>query len=317
MEQQEKTNKVTRRSWWRNCVEQSDGEILAIDKMEDAVEPLNEQTTKIRQLITSLESCYHEADKEAERIIRAISSGRCPKESKERPPQRKKELENCRRILSRWCEDPAVRAINLEVGGISAERLLNLLGEASPLKIWQVGRIVDKITAALDPSRPYHMMVLDLGDYGEPGANPAGEYYKDSVEFLQQTNEVIIHDTVDGQEARMSLAMAIDMLTPCNWDFVGGIVTLLRAIGGGLHPERPYACHSRNLQLSPLCDRLRIVSNTLGVFWKDEETDEPIDRDILASLGEVTEVKRWLAASLDKTIRLQLEAPSDFWLTFR
>jgi hypothetical protein len=61
---------------------------------------------------------------------------------------------------------------------------------------------------------------------------------------------------------------------------------------------------------------LRIVSNTLGVFWRDEETDEPIDRDVLASLGEVTEVKRWLAASLDKTIRSQLEAPSDFWLTF-
>jgi hypothetical protein len=206
--------------------------------------------------------------------------------------------------------------MNLEVGGISAERLLNLLGEASPLKIWQVERIGDKITAALEPGRPYHMMVLDLGDYGEPGANPVGEYYKDASEFLQQTKEIIIHDTVDGQEARMSLAMAIDMLMPCNWDFVGSIVTLLKAIGGGLHPERPYVCHSRNLKLSPLCDRLRIVSNTLGVFWKDEETDEPIDRDILASLGEVTEVKRWLAASLDKTIRLQLEAPSDFWLTF-
>ena len=316
MEQEEKTNRVTCRSWWRNCVEQADDEILAIDKMEDAIAPLSEQTTKIRQLITGLESCYHEADKEAERIVKAIGCGQCPKESKERPPQRKKELENCHQILSRWCENTAVRGMNLEVGGISAERLLNLLGEASALKVWQVERIVDKITAALDPSRPYHMMVFDLRDYGEPGANPPGEYYKDSEEFLQQTKEIIIHDTVDGQEARISLAMAIDMLMPCNWDFVGSIVTLLKAIGGGLYPERPYVCHSRNLQLSPLCDRLRIVSNTLGVFWKDEETDEPIDRDILASLGEVTEVKRWLAASLDKTIRTQLEAPSDFWLTF-
>jgi len=286
-------------------------------KVKYIKDTLNEETTKIRGLITGMEMCYHEADIEAERIIKAIGSGRYPPESNERPPQRKKELEDCYQILSRWYEDTAVKDIDSEFGGIWAEKLLSYIGEANPLKVWQVERIVDKITAALDPSRPYHMMVLDLGDHGEPGAHPVGEYYKDAAEFLQQTKETIIHDTVDGQEAKMSLAMAIDMLMPCNWDFAGSIVTLLKAIGGNLHPERPYVCHSRNLKLSPLCDRMRTISNTLGAFWKEEEeTDETIDRDTLASLGEVTEVKRWLAASLDKTIRMQLEAPSDFWLTF-
>ncbi|MHC4085438.1 MAG: hypothetical protein ACYSWZ_23285 [Planctomycetota bacterium] len=304
------------RSWWKNCVEEADDEILAIDKLEDAIALLGEQTTKIRQLIRGLESCYHEADIEAERIVEAIGSGRCPKESNERPPQRKKELEDCYQILSGWCEDTAVKDIDSELGGISAAKLLSYIGEASPLKVWQVERIVDKVRSALEPSRPYHMMVLDLGEYGEPGARPVGEYYKDKSEFVQQTKETIIHDTVDGQEAKMSLAMAIDMLEPCNWDFVGSIVTLLKVIGGELRPERPYVCHQRNLKLSPLCDRLVTISNTLGVFWRDEETDEPIDRDILASLGEATEVKRWLAASLDKTIRLQLEDSSDFWLGF-
>ena len=304
------------RSWWRNCVEDADEEILAIDKMIEAIEPLDEQTTKIRGLITGMEMCYHEADIEAERIIKAIGCGKYPKESNERPPQRKKELEDCYRILSRWCEDTTVKDIDSELGDISARKLLSYIREANPLKVWQVERIVDKITEALDPSRPYHMMVLDLGDYGEPGARPVGDYYKDAAEFVRQTKETIIHDTVDGQEAKMSLAMAIDMLEPCNWDFVGSIVTLLKTIGGNLHPERPYVCHQRNLKLSPLCGRMRTISNTLGVFWREEETDETIDRDILASLGEVTEVKRWLAASLDKMIRLQLEAPSDFWLGF-
>jgi hypothetical protein len=121
---------------------------------------------------------------------------------------------------------------------------------------------------------------------------------------------------VDGREAKMSLAMAIDMLEPCNWDFVGSIVTLLKVIGGELRPERPYACHQRNIKLSPLCDRLVTISNTLGVFWKEEETNKKTDQDILDYLGEVTPIKRWLSASLDKTIRLQLEALSDFWLTF-
>jgi len=317
MNEEGETKQEGCRPWWRNCVEEADEEILAIDKMEEAIEPLDEETTKIRGLITGMEMCYHEADIEAERIIKAIGSGRYPPESNERPPQRKKELEDCYQILSRWCKDTTVREIDSDLGGISAKKLLSYIGEASALKVWQVERIVDKVTEALDRSRPYHMMVLDLGDYGEPGARPVGDHYKDAAEFVQQTKETIIHDTVDGQEARMSLAMAIDMLEPCNWDFVGSIVTLLKAIGGNLHPERPYVCHQRNLKLSPLCDRMRTISNTLGAFWKEEEeTDETIDRDTLASLGEVTEVKRWLAASLDKTIRLQLEAPSDFWLTF-
>jgi hypothetical protein len=313
---QEENKNGSCRSWWRNCAEEADNEITAIDKMVEAIEPLDEQTTKIRGLITGFEACYHEADIEAERIVKAIGCGQCPEESNERPPQRKKELEDCYRILSGWCEDTAVKVNDLEFGGISAEKLLSYIGEASPLKVWQVERIVDKVTEALDRSRPYHMMVLDMGDYGEPGAKPVGDHYKDEAEFLEQTKETMIHDTVDGREARMSLAMAIDMLMPCNWDFVGSIFTLLKAIGGELHPERPYVCHQRNLKLSPLCDRLVTISNTLGVFWKEEKTNDTVDRDILASLGEATKVKSWLAASLDKTIRLQLEAPPDFWLEF-
>jgi len=179
-----------------------------------------------------------------------------------------------------------------------------------------VQRIVDKVTSALDPGRPYHNIALDLGDYGEPGANPVGDFYKNNTTFLEQTKATIIHDTVDGQKAKMSLAMAIDMLEPCNWDFVGAVATLLRAIGGELNPQRPYVCHQRNLMLSPLCDRLKIISNTLGLFWKDKGPAENIDRDILASLEQATPVKRWLAVSMDKTMRLQLQVSPDFWLQF-
>ncbi len=45
-----------------------------------------------------------------------------------------------------------------------------------------------------------------------------------------------------------------------------------------------------------------------------EEKAENIDSDILASLGTLTPVKRWLAASLDKTIRLYMGVSSGFWL---
>jgi hypothetical protein len=305
------------RPWWQNCCALGDKKVLddrelrAIDALEDSISPLDNQTVAIRQLITRFEACYHEADKEAERIIKAIGAGRCPRESKARPPKRKKELQNSRRTLSRWCKNPAIKGMNLDVGGIPADELVGFIGKPTPLKIWQVERIVDKVSQALDPNRPYHTMALRLADDGQPGANPAGEYYKDDSAFLQQTRKTIIHDTVDSRKSKVSLAMAIDLLMPCHWDFVEGLVIILKAIGGDLHPDKPFACCARNIKLSPLCGRLKIISNTLRTFWKGKKTIKNIDRHILASLGEVAPVKRWLAASLDKTIRLHLSLPFD------
>ncbi|MFC1635625.1 hypothetical protein ACFL5Z_12350 [Planctomycetota bacterium] len=176
--------------------------------------------------------------------------------------------------------------------------------------------VLKRITFALDPNRPYYNMALGLGDYGEPAANPAAEHYKENLTFLEQTREALIHDAVDGHEAKISLAMAIDLLFPCHWDFVGAVAVILKAIGGDLHPERPYTCCARNLRMSLLCDPVKIIANTLGAFWREEQSTDDIDADFLSSLGTLTPEKRWLAASLDKTIRLQLEAPPDFWLTF-
>ena len=305
----------TLRPCWQNCFSPDDEralkdeELTAIDAMEDSIAPLDDQTAAVRGIITSFEACYHEADKEAEYIIKSIAAGHCLEQSKERPPERRKELENTRRILSMWCENPAIKDIDINIEGVPAEKLLSFIGKASPLKIWQAERIVDKISEALDPNYTYHYLALDLGDYGEPRPRSAGEHYKDNAVFLERTKEAIIHDTADGHPSGVSLAYAIDLFMPCHWDFVGSLLTILRAIGGDLHPERPFTCCMRNIYLSPLCERLRTISNTLEVFWKGEKTNQNIDRDILALIGEATLVKRWLAASLDKTIRLHLSLP--------
>jgi len=272
------------RSCWQNCGVEADAEMLEIDGMEDAISPLDEQTTRIRERITRYEACYHEADREAEWIIKAISTGICPAESNERPPERKRELENCRRILVCWCEDPGRQSTHLDVGGINAEELLSFIGPSTPLKIWQVQRIIDRITFALDPNQPYHYMALGFDGYGEPGTNPAGEPYKDNLTFLEQTKETIIHDTVDGHEAKISLAMAIDLLFPCHWDFAGAVAIILKAIGGDLHPVRPYTCCARNLRMNPLCDRVRTISNTLGAFWRDEHSTAGIDTKTMPAI---------------------------------
>ena len=56
---------------------------------------------------------------------------------------------------------------------------------------------------------------------------------------------------------------------------------------------------------------MEIVSNTLKVFCGDPESNQEMDRDLLALLGKPTAIKKWLAASLDKTIRLQLSPPAE------
>jgi hypothetical protein len=216
-------------------------------------------------------------------------------------------LQNCRDILSAWCEDAFDQVRDRDVGGIPAERLAGFLGDRTPLKKWQVRRIIDKVTAALDQSQPYHNMVLNAGDYGEAGDESLEEYYKDNSAFLNKTVETVIHDTVDGQEAEISLALAVDRLTPCNWNFVDNLAVLLKAIGSDVHPDEHFACCERNVLSTPLRDRLRVISNTLGAFWKNEEAEGQMDDSLLVLLGPVTPVKCWLAACLDKTIRLQLD----------
>ena len=299
------------RPCWQNCSGADDDEVHLIDAMEDTLGPLDEQTIEIRRLITLFEACYHEADQEAEFIAAAIGAGHCPPRSNERPPARQKELENARDILSTWCRNPAVKGIDRGIGGLRAEELLKFLGEPNPLKIWQVARVVDRISHALDPNHPYHNLALTSGNYGEPGAGDAGGHYQRDSAFWQQTKEAIIHDTVEGRESRISLAFAIDLLMPCGWDFVESLATILKAIAGDLHPRRPLACCARNVRLSPLGSHLRTISATLHVFWREETTDREIDHRILACLGASTPVKRWLAASLDKTIRLHLTQPFD------
>jgi len=300
------------RACWQNCFGSdnesflSNAELLTIDTMGNSIAPLDEHTIRIRQLITRFEACYHEADKEAEYIIEAIAAGRVPEQSTDRPPKRKDELQNSHRILSSWCEDPTTEAADINVGDVSATELIRFIGSPTPLKIWQVERIVDKIAEALNPRQMYHYMALDLGDYGEPGARPAGEYYKDDSVLLGQTTETIIHYAEDDKAAEISLAMAIDLLMPCHWDFVGSLAAILKAIDGDLHPARPFAYCGINIRFSPVCDRLKTISNTLKAFWKPLETPPDIDKALLATLGEPTDIKKWLAASLDKTIRLHL-----------
>jgi len=46
-----------------------------------------------------------------------------------------------------------------------------------------------------------------------------------------------------------------------------------------------------NVNLSPLCDRLRTISNTLKAFWRPDQASHNIDRELLSTHSEPTSTK--------------------------
>ena len=206
----------------------------------------------------------------------------------------------------------------MTVGTVAAPKLLLGLGERSPRKEWQVQRVIERIRSLIgwpqsdsDPATAYVWLLFrsDGDEWGYLSQCP--ERYREHEEFWLATVGTIIHDTNDGQDAEISLGIAIDMLWPCHWDFVANLRIILDAIGGNLQPARPFAACGRNIRLVPTAERMDIVSRTLRAFYGSQGGDRDIDRGLLDQLGEITDTKKWLAWSLGKTIRLQLNPSAE------
>ncbi|MDP6380219.1 MAG: hypothetical protein QF662_02640 [Phycisphaerae bacterium] len=290
------------RPWWGNCDgDPQDKEIVAIDAMEDSLEPLDEQAAHIRALIRSLQLCHHKAERHVNLIVEAIGSGSSTKDPRKagvgcghpREELWKKSYD----ILSAWCSGSVGESAHLDVEGTPATELAAYIGEKTPLKVWQVERICDKFRAFMSPTLNYVEMV-EHRDYVE-------NEYKGHLQFRDLTVQAIVHDKKDGDDAEISLASAIDHLEPCNWNFLQNLVIVLKAIGGDLSPKTPLAAHGRNIKMNPIRERMRLVSDALRAFCEGNTAAGETDAGIFRALGEKTAAKHWLAASLDKTIRLQ------------
>ncbi len=313
------------RSWWRNCALETDSEIHDIDQLEDLIAPVSPSVWRIRELISSLELCHHKAGHWVNNIIEAIGSGETNKGLGTRSPGQQhpaeKVWQNACAALSAWCAGKPSTAVSLSIDSMPASRFLSSLGERSPLKEWQVQRVVEKIRSLInwplscdDPSSQYVWILFGGDEYQFAYLSECPEHYREHKEYWHRTVQTIIHDTVNEHGAEMSLGFAIDMLWPCHWRFVTNLQFVLEAIGGNLHPEQAFAACGRNIDLAPNRERMAVVCTTLqsfcGSFYTEVQTkvqtNKEMDKDILTLLGEQTEEKRWLAASLDKTIRLQL-----------
>jgi hypothetical protein len=292
--------------------------------MEDQIAPISADTSKIRGLISGLELCHHKAERWVGNIVEAIGSGETEKGLGTRAPGQQHLIErvwqNACVALSAWVAGRSGTSVNLAIGTVPAHQILACLGKRSPLKEWQVQRVIEKIRSAIhwsqsanDPTAQYVWLLLSGGEYELAYRSQCPKHYREHQGFWLQTVRTIIRDTENGEEANLSLGLAIDMLMPCHWRFVENLQIVLGAIGGTLSPDEPFAACGRNISLAPIRRRMTVVSNTLRVFYdvpaSSRQTD--IDKNILMMLGEPTEVKKWLAASLAKTISLQLNPAAE------
>ena len=157
----------------------------------------------------------------------------------------------------------------------------------------------------------YGWLLLSGGEYEVVFQDECPERYKEHEDFWLQTVRTIIRDTESGEDMDLSLGVAIDMLMPCHWGFVENLRIVLDAIGGNLNPEKPFAACGRNISLLPIRRRMETVSKTLKYFLGEAESGGDVDEELLVLLGKPSEAKEWLAASLEKTIRLQLDPPTE------
>lgn len=301
--------------WWRNAG--VDEETAAIDRLPGAQAP-DEQDLAVRGLITSLESCHHKAHRHVELILQAIADGRTAKGPGRRPPGAVHPAEIVWReasdLLRGWLSGAPGGPGKADIGGLPVAELFVALGPRTPLKRWQVGRVVDRIESFLDPSREYVYLECNVGPYGEPLQAPAASVRPGKeCGFLEHTLRTAIHDTVAGQPAEISLALAIDLLMPCHWRFPRNLLIVLGAIGGKLDSDEPLCACSRNIELAPAREQMRDIAATMVEFSGRAAKDVldgtawgTVRQDVLAALGPPTPVKVWLAVSLGKTLRLQL-----------
>jgi hypothetical protein len=288
-----------------------------IDRLENELAPLPEGITRIRKLISTLEICHHKSERWVANIIEAIgaedtSKGLGTRTAGKLHPVERDWINACA-ALSAWCAGQPAASVEINIGGRSASSLLSKLGQRSALKEWQVQRVTERICEfigwprSMQYEEPVYVFMEACGaDWEPPGDAECPEYYREHEDFWKQTMQTRIHDTVNGEATDISLAVAIDLMFPCNWNFVDNLDIVLGAIGGELHPARPLAVCARNIRHAPICGRMQTVYRTLQYSLQDQRSENDVDSTLLEVLGDMTATQRWLVASLEKTIRVQL-----------
>ena len=297
-------------NWWKNCAE-TDVETQALDELESMLSPLPEHVRDTRALISTIECCHHKVERWVDLIVVAIGTGKPGGSLGSRPRGQRHPTEA---IWSSVCDE-----LNAWSGGhVDRVRpvVLDALGALTEAKAWQVARVEHRIRSHVGwpEADDYVFLVEPLTEDVTSAICP--EAYSADEHHWHTTVGTVLHEPAqdleeDGYIARqgylesasISLAIAIDMLWPCNWNFEQNVITVLEAIGGQPKMARPYAACARNIRWAPIRPKMVDLCRSLNAYANEQYDDEsPIHQ----RMGTPSPAKRWLSRSLEKTIRLQL-----------
>lgn len=306
------------RAHWVNCCGEPDGEIIEIDRMENQLNSKErKQAQQIRRLITGFEVCHWNSDRWLGRILQAIAEEQVPPTSgRPRTQHPLAQMLICLRgLLARWVEratTPVPQCIILDKTGAE---ILHSLGTWTPFKAWVVQRLLDGLEhhlhangllapSELPPARSYP------GDLSLDSSN-AAQYFPDSLDWLAEarSRKLRIRKEIGDEVEGHSLALLISSPNPCNevyFRFLFALFEYLDASDSERILPFPFCGNISPGRHQRYCQAINALRAYLG---QPSKGSLPLDDAVLSQLGEPTRAKRWLVASLEKTLREQLPPP--------
>jgi len=300
------------RKHWINVTAEPDASILDIDRLEDTLEFENEEIREkiygIRNAITRFEFCHHKALHRLFILIHSI--GKLEYLIKENTKEAKINNEDVKqwmcayKILKAWTNDDMQSVQKITFFDMTSTDLVSNLGIRSPLKKWQVSRLLEKMF--------FEFLNFD-GDEGEYRyfTNGEAEFQNNSteLEFYRQTMNVTLEELNNDLLGEMNLGKLIDLYFLCNWNYKENLISILQVINGNTQSIRDIVVCSLQFDKHPSFNEFLSVKKALRAYWDEdyrsqfsEQNFKSIDSDVRETLGVKTPIKIWLVRSLEKTL---------------
>jgi nitrate reductase assembly molybdenum cofactor insertion protein NarJ len=141
-----------------------------------------------------------------------------------------------------------------------------------------------------------------------PEADP---YFPDSLDLLAQarSQKLKVKHEIDSQVQEHSLALLCGFLNPCNKYYFLFLFALFEYLDDPDEERILPAPFCGNISHSRHLRYYRVINALRRYLGKPPEGSLPEDKAVLVRIGEPTAVRRWLVASLEKTLREQTPPP--------
>ena len=303
------------RKHWINCCQQPDREVIDIDRMEDELTAEERgRALPIRRLIARFETCHWNSDRWLERILQAIAEDQVPPTSgRPRTEHPLAQMLGClRELLTHWVAQSTTPVPQCTILDRSSTEIVSSLGVWTPYKAGVLQRIIEGLERHMGSAGLLELPASSLTRFFPGGLTldspEADQYFPDSLALLAQARSQVlkVKREIDGQVQEHSLALLCGYLNPCNKTYFLFLFALFEVLDDPDEERVLPAPFCGNISLSRHRRYYGMINALRQYLGKPLEVALPEDKTIPVRLGAPTGVKRWLAASLEKTLREQM-----------